>query len=250
MKEKTIRYLVTALLLMAPHDLFAETPAATSTRHLRYRQDNGPAYRVTQTREEDRLTILYQYGKEIPDSSAAGFRRGSPPNSPQNGESLNRGLHQAPDVRCVRNLKTGRLESCETFFHKGSRRYEFAGKEVKVTLPGGRLSTHRVTTVAHPQLLDAICAFVASGRDSQEVLYISQAESFGTQGFVMTREGRERVTTPAGTFECFKVKLTLDSRIGALFFRLDFLVAGDGHYPYIVKGHTSSGGEFQLVGID
>jgi hypothetical protein len=178
---------------------------------------------VTQTREEHRLTILYRYGQEIPESG---------------------------DVRCVRNLKTGRLESCETFLHGGLRRYEFAEKEVKVTLPGGRASTHRLTTIAHPQLLDAICAFVAGGSDSQKILYISQAESFGTQGFVMTREGRERVTTPAGKFECFKVKLTLDSRIGALFFRLDFLVASDGQYPYVVKGHTSGGGDFQLVGID
>lgn len=223
MKLKTVAYLITSVSLLIPGDLFPERMAGWSTRQLTYRQDNGPAYRVSQTRDERRLTIGYRYGSES---------------------------RQPPDVSCVRTLKTGRLESCETFSQGGGRRYEFGEKEVKVTLPGGRVSNHPLTTLAHPQLLDAVCAFVASGRDSQKVLYISQAESFSTQGFVMSREGRETVTTPAGTFECSKVKLVLDSRIASFFFRLDFLVASDGLYPYIVKGRTSSGGDFQLVGIE
>lgn len=223
MRLKRFAYVLTAVSLLVPGNLFPEKPADWSRRQLAYRQVNGPAYCVTQTRDEQRLTIAYQYGKENQDSR---------------------------DVRCVRDLKNGRLHSCESLSEEGSRRYEFSEKDVTVTLPGGRVSTHRLQTAAHPQLLDAICAFVASRRDSQEVAYISQAESFGTQGFLMTREGREMVTTPAGTFECSKVKVTLNSRIGALFFRLDFLVAGDSQYPYIVKGRTWRGGDFQLVGIN
>ncbi|MFB3905017.1 MAG: hypothetical protein ACE15E_16320 [Acidobacteriota bacterium] len=223
MRLKGLTYVVTVLSLLVPGELFPEKPADWSRRLLVYRQDNGPAYCVTQTRDQNRLSIAYQYGNQN---------------------------HQVSEVRCIRDLKTGRLQSCEIFSQGGSRRYEFSEKHVQVTRPGGGFSTHRLTTAAHPQLLDAVCAFVAGGRDFQEVSYISQAESFATQGFVMTHEGRQIITTPAGTFECSKVKLTLDSRLGALFFRLDFLVAEDSRYPYIVKGRTSRGGDFQLVAID
>jgi len=224
MKTARIANTLTVLLLLTAGESFAQKPGGWSARRLIYRQEIGSEYRVTQTRDGRALRIRYQYD-----------------------DKGNQGL---PEVSCLRSLETGRLESCEALHRGGLRRYQFTDEEVKVTLSGGRVSTHRLTATAHPQLLDAICAFVASGSESQKVLYIAQgSESFSTQGFVMSREGRQTSTTPAGKLECVKVKLALDFPMG-LFFRLDFLVAPDRDYPYIVQGRTTTGGNFQLIRIE
>jgi hypothetical protein len=190
-------------------------------RQFIYRQEKGSEYRVVQAREGARLTVQYLYADQ---------------KSYQND-----GLY-------VRNLSTGQLESCELVRPAGTRRYEFTPTQVTVTRPGKAASTHSIARGAHPELLDAICAFVATGKASERVLYVFNSDSFRTQGFEMKRIGTRQVATTAGTFDCVVVRLSLDFPAG-LFFSLEILVAPDAEYPFVVSGRTTTGGAFQLVQI-
>jgi hypothetical protein len=223
MKRTKTGFAAAVFILLLLGSLHAQESAKGNARQFVYRQQNAPDYRVIYSRDGQGLMIAYRFGDQS---------------------------RYQKDVSCRRDIATGSLDWCETFPPGGVRRYEFAPKAVRVTQPDGRASVHPLDAVAHPELLDAVCAFVATGGASQRVLYLSQDnDSFSTQGFVMSRGREEKATTPAGTFPCVQVKLALDFPIG-LFFSLDFLVARDVEYPFVVKGRTTSGGDFQLVGIE
>ncbi len=190
----------------------AQERCGSISRVFVYRQQRGPDYRVNVIREPDRYAVSYRYGEQ------RAYQR---------------------DSEVVRD-GSGLLVSCVLPRTGGERRYDYVAGSVTVAQPGRPASTHTIETGAHPELLDAICAFVATGKDRERVLYIFDRETFATQVFVMSRRGTETATTPAGTFDCVKVKLALGFRAG-LFFSLDFLVAMDDVYPFVVTGRTRTG---------